>query len=204
MVMGGLASLTHVRTEGPAPQSEDPGTVCAVPPSGLEIFIADPRMIDRWARDAQPGDELPWARIEHLPPRSLARETANKLEAAHKVTLMQRREPSGLVLHWMRRKAKVRSSAPASAPRKGARLHPEAELVERYLRQVAKAKGVCPKYETIARMCGLRSADRARLRDRELRKAKRISSEIIDMQSGLRVVSFPDGMMTARPGEAAQ
>ena len=174
-------------------------------PVGLEIFIADPRTIVGWANRAQPGDVLQWARIEHLPPRSLARETAQKLHAAHKVTLHQQRQPNGLVLHWMRRKAKVRSAAPRPTERGegGTRLHPEAVKVERYLRRIAKAGGVCPKYETIARMCGLTSAERARLRDRELRKAGRLVSEIIDQQSGLRVVSFPDGAETARPGEAA-
>ncbi|WP_294391992.1 hypothetical protein [uncultured Sphingomonas sp.] len=169
----------------------------------LASFVAAPGLVARWIREAVPGDVLVYARGEHLPPKSATAALVRKMLAAHKVGHRQRRQPDGRTDYEIRRKAPVRSggrrpsrTVPVTA---GPALDAKAMKVLRYLRIVAKAGDVCPPYATIGRITGIGTAEQARYAERKLRTAGKLTSELVDVAHGLRVVTFDDGLSTRRP-----
>jgi hypothetical protein len=179
-----LASADRV-----APANED----CAV-------FIVSEAAVRRWMRDARPGDTFVYARIEHLPPRCPAARLLREQADAHKVTLQpQRRHADGTVSYSVRRKAPIRSTAPRAGRVMPASLAPDAVAVRRFLRGLALEGFACPTNTAVARQTGLRTADQARYAMRKLILAGEIVVTVIDRMTGARMITFKDGVTTARP-----
>jgi hypothetical protein len=168
-------------------------------PEALAQFVMDADVVARWAREAGPGDAIVYARAEHLPPRCATAAIVRRLMAEHKVVLRQTRLADGRTDYWIRRKAPIRSAARHTIKSDRPALNGNALKVLRYLRAVARSGGVCPPYATIGRKAGVGTVEQARYAERKLREAGELSSEVLDAATGLRVVTFRDGLSTARP-----
>ena len=162
---------------------------------GADGGIASAEQILGWAMNAVPGDICIYGRATMLPPGHAGARQVRELAAEGLAAMLaQVRQPDGRFAY---RALRLRGVPPGLGEQTltlrrqgGSSLSPEGErgdddaasemrLVMVVLRGAARAGRPCPSNAEIARRCGLKDADRARYRIRQLRDSALIRVETV-------------------------
>jgi len=178
--------------------------------------IASAEQVLSWAMNAVPGDICIYGRATMLPPGHAGARRVRELAAEGLASMLaQVRQPDGRFAY---RALRLRGVAPdlgeqtltlrrqggSSLSAEGERGDDEAasemRLVMVVLRGAARAGRPCPSNAEIARRCGLKDADRARYRIRQLRDAALIRVETVAAEPRRVVTIVNSGKRTGVSG----
>jgi hypothetical protein len=163
------------------------------------VFVAAPDLLNAWLTYAERGDRAVYARTRRIDRGDATAELARALAGKGLITLQQQRHGASLYDYIARRTHLSVIAAAPPAPREES-LAPDLRLVLDHLSRLADQGAPCSSNRGIARACGLRDAEAARYRLRQLRGAGAIIVAPVPVEPGRVVTIVETGARTGLIG----